>query len=110
MILTAADSPSRSTVPAGSPMLLLQASANRDPRRFTDPARFDVARGDTAHIGFGGGIHFCIGAPLARLELEVSLDRLARAMPEVQLADDPVFHSTFVIRGLTALQLAPTEA
>lgn len=85
---------------------MLFGAANRDPRRFDDPGRFDAGRGDTAHVGFGGGIHFCIGAPLARLELEVSVDRLARTMPEVQLAAEPEYHPTFVIRGLTALQLS----
>ena len=94
-------------IPVGDEVAMLFGASNRDPRRFDDPARFDVARGDTAHIGFGGGIHFCIGAPLARLELEVSLDRLARAMPGVQLAAEPEFHPTFVIRGLTELRLQP---
>lgn len=94
-------------IPVGDEVAMLFGAANRDPRRFDDPTRFDVARGDTAHIGFGGGIHFCIGAPLARLELEASLDRLARTMPGVELAAEPTFHPTFVIRGLTALHLAP---
>ena len=66
------------SIPVGDEVAMLFGSANRDPRRFDDPGRFDVGRGDTAHIGFGGGIHFCIGAPLARLELEVSLDRLVQ--------------------------------
>jgi cytochrome P450 len=93
------------SIPVGAEVAMLFGSANRDPRRFADPGRFDVARGDTAHVGFGGGIHFCIGAPLARLELEVSLDRLARRMPGVSLAAAPEYHPTFVIRGLTALEL-----
>jgi cytochrome P450 len=92
-------------IPVGAEVAMLFGAANRDPRRFDDPGRFDAGRGDTAHVGFGGGIHFCIGAPLARLELEVSVDRLARRMPGVQLAAEPVYHPTFVIRGLTALQL-----
>lgn len=93
-------------IPVGAEVAMLFGAANRDPRRFDDPGRFDAGRGDTAHVGFGGGIHFCIGAPLARLELEVSVDRLARTMPEVQLAAEPEYHPTFVIRGLTALQLS----
>ena len=56
---------------------MLFGSANRDPDRFADPAPFDVGRGDSTHIGFGGGLHFCIGAPLARLELAVSLEPAA---------------------------------
>ncbi|MFN8021154.1 MAG: cytochrome P450 [Acidimicrobiales bacterium] len=93
-------------IPVGAEVAMLFGAANRDPRRFDDPGRFDAGRGDTAHVGFGGGIHFCIGAPLARLELEVSVDRLARLMPHVELAADPVYHPTFVIRGLTALELS----
>jgi cytochrome P450 len=94
-------------IPVGAEVAMLFGSANRDPRRFTDPGRFDVGRGDTAHVGFGGGIHFCIGAPLARLELETSLAQLAARFPDVELAADPVFHPTFVLRGLTALHLSP---
>ncbi len=92
-------------IPVGAEVAMLFGAANRDPRRFDDPGRFDVGRGDPAHVGFGGGIHFCIGAPLARLELEVSLDRLARRLPDVELAATPEYHPTFVIRGLTALPL-----
>ena len=64
----------------GQEVAMLFGSAQRDPRRFPDPDRFDVGRGDAAHIGFGGGIHFCVGAPLARQELEVSLAGLAAAI------------------------------
>jgi cytochrome P450 len=92
-------------IAVGDEIAMLFGSANRDPRRFDDPGRFDVGRGDTAHIGFGGGIHFCIGAPLARLELETSLALFARRMAHAELAAEPVYHPTFVIRGLTALEL-----
>lgn len=84
---------------------MLFGSAQRDPRRFTDPDRFDVGRGDTAHIGFGGGIHFCVGAPLARQELEVSLEGLVRRFPDLTLAQEPAYQPNFVIRGLQALHL-----
>lgn len=90
----------------GDEIAMLFGAANRDPRHFDDPARFDAGRGDTTHVGFGGGLHFCIGAPLARLELEVSLAAIARRSPEVTLAGDPTYHPTFVIRGLTGLQLS----
>ena len=93
-------------LPRGSRIAMLFGSANRDPRRFADPDRFDVGRGDTAHVGFGGGIHFCVGAPLARLELEVSLTELRDRFPAMELAAEPTYHPTFVIRGLTALELA----
>lgn len=90
----------------GDEIAMLFGSANRDPRRFTDPDLFDVGRGDTAHVGFGGGIHFCVGAPLARLELEVSVERLRRRLPELVLAAEPVYQPTFVIRGLRALTVS----
>ena len=84
---------------------LLFGSANRDPERFEDPDRFAVARGVSTHIGFGGGIHFCIGAPLARLEIGISLAQLARDLPGLTLAQEPEYHPTFVIRGLTGLRV-----
>ena len=90
----------------GDEVAMLFGSAQRDPRRFDEPDRFDVGRGDPAHIGFGGGIHFCIGAPLARLELARSLDGLVRRFPDLHLTAEPSFHPTFVIRGLTGLQLS----
>ncbi len=90
----------------GDEVAMLFGSAQRDPRRFDDPDRFDVGRGDPAHIGFGGGIHFCIGAPLARLELARSLDGLVQRFPDLHLTAEPSYHPTFVIRGLTGLQLS----
>ena len=89
----------------GEQVAMLFGSAQRDPRRFLHPDRFDVARGDPTHIGFGGGIHFCVGAPLARHELAVALADLATNFPEIELAAEPVYHPTFVIRGLTELRL-----
>jgi cytochrome P450 len=90
----------------GDEVAMLFGAAERDPRRFDDPDRFDVGRADPAHIGFGGGIHFCVGAPLARRELAVSLTGLVERFPELELAETPTYHPTFVIRGLTALRLA----
>ena len=97
---------------AGQPMAvgdrvaMLFGSAQRDPRRFDDPDRFDVGRGDPAHIGFGGGIHYCVGAPLARMELAIALSDLVQTLPNVEMAAEPVHHPAFVIRGLTELRLA----
>lgn len=93
-------------ITVGEEVAMLFGAANRDPRRFAEPDRFDAGRGDTAHIGFGGGIHFCVGAPLARLELEVALEGIARRWPAVELAAEPAYHPTFVIRGLQRLDLA----
>jgi cytochrome P450 len=89
----------------GDEIVMLFGSANRDPRRFAEPDRFLAARGDTGHVTFGGGIHFCIGAPLARLELEISVAHLAAA-GDLALAAEPRYHPTFVIRGLQALELS----
>lgn len=77
------------TVPEGSAMLLLIGAANRDERRFPEPDRFDVGRDSTGHLTFGVGIHFCLGAALARLEGRVVLEELLRRFPEwdVDLAD-----------------------
>jgi cytochrome P450 len=93
----------------GDEIAMLFGAANRDPDRFEAPDRFDAGRGDAGHVGFGGGVHFCVGAPLARLELEVCLAELARTAPRLELAAEPRYHPAFVIRGLTALQLAVTR-
>jgi cytochrome P450 len=82
---------------------MMFGSANRDPQRFPDPDAFDAGRGDSTHIGFGGGLHFCIGAPLARLELECSVALLREQ--SLRLAAEPDYQPYFVIRGLTALLL-----
>ncbi|MGD9704293.1 MAG: cytochrome P450 [Acidimicrobiia bacterium] len=89
----------------GQEVAMLFGAAERDPRRFDDPDRFDIGRGDAAHIGFGGGIHFCVGAPLARQEIEISVAGIATRFPGLALAAEPDYHPTFVIRGVTALQL-----
>jgi cytochrome P450 len=88
----------------GTEIAMLFGAANRDPRRFRDADRFDVARNDPGHIGFGGGIHFCIGAPLARLELEVSLEHLRQH--QIELIKEPDYAPTFVLHGLTELRVS----
>ena len=70
------------TVPAGSAMLLLFGAANRDPRRFTDPDTFNIHRNEGSHLTFGKGLHYCLGANLARLEGRVALDELLNRWPE----------------------------
>ena len=83
----------------GEKIAALLGSANRDPQQFPDADNFDIAREANAHIAFGAGIHFCLGAPLARLELSVTLPRLLERMPALRLAGDPVQRDTFVLRG-----------
>ena len=93
-------------IPRGAKVALLFGSANRDPRMFERPDEFDVGRENAAqHIGFGGGIHVCIGAPLARVELAASLDALRRWWPDFQLAEEPRRTGAFVIWGLEGLRL-----
>ncbi len=94
-------------IPRGAKVSLLFGSANRDPRVFEQPDEFDPARANAAqHIGFGGGIHVCIGAPLARVELEASVDALRRLWPDFTLAEEPRHTGAFVIWGLEELRLA----
>jgi cytochrome P450 len=94
-------------IPRGGKVAMLFGAANRDPRAFERPDEFDVGRENAAqHIGFGGGIHVCIGAPLARVELEASLDALRRYWPDFELDEEPRRTGAFVIWGLQGLRLA----
>ncbi|MGW2284604.1 cytochrome P450 family protein [Streptomyces phaeochromogenes] len=77
------------TVPAGETVLLSLAAANRDPRRFPDADRFDLGRDATGHLALGHGIHYCLGAPLARLETEIALAALLERLPDLKLDGDP---------------------
>ena len=78
------------TMPAGSPILLLMASANRDPRRYADPDVFDIHRNDIQHLTFGFGLHYCLGANLARLEGRVALDEFLNRFPEWDIDYDNI--------------------
>jgi cytochrome P450 len=94
-------------IPRGAKVALLFGAANRDPRVFERPDEFEVARDNALqHIGFGGGIHVCIGAPLARIELEASLEALRRSWPDFELVEEPRRTGAFVIWGLESLRLA----
>jgi cytochrome P450 len=93
----------------GAKIAMLFGAANRDPRAFDRPDEFDVSRPDAAqHIGFGGGIHVCIGAPLARIELQASINGMRRWWPRFQLVEEPRHTGAFVIWGLQGLRLART--
>ena len=91
------------SIPPGSRVALMLASANRDERRWSGPDRFDVGRADTGHLSFGGGVHFCLGAPLARLELETTLTELARTEAELRVVPPAVRRPTFQFRGYDRL-------
>jgi len=90
-------------VEQGQKIAALLGAANRDPAAFDEPDRFDVARADNPHLGFGAGIHFCVGAPLARVELQSSLSTLLGRFPRLALAADPQRRPEFVIRGVRSL-------
>jgi cytochrome P450 len=94
-------------VRAGERVALLLGSANHDPDVFDDPDRLDVGRSPNPHLGFGAGIHFCLGAPLARLELKEELEALLRLAPGLELAGDPIRRPGHVIRGLERLPVSP---
>jgi cytochrome P450 len=89
-------------IPSGDRVLLLYASANRDPRKWTDPERFDVMRAPADHLAFGLGRHLCAGQLLARIEVESLMRALARRARGFE-TDDPVYHLNNVIRGLGSL-------
>jgi cytochrome P450 len=94
------------TLPAGSAVLLLMASANRDPRRFEDPDRYDILRKDVQHLTFGYGLHFCLGTHLARLEGRVALDELLNRWPEWDVDySDMKLASTSTVRGWERLPI-----
>jgi cytochrome P450 len=93
-------------IPVGSRVALVLAAANRDPRRWAEPTRFDLRRADTGHLTFGGGIHFCLGAPLARLELETTLTELARSEDELVILAPTARRPTFQFRGYEQLTIA----
>jgi cytochrome P450 len=94
------------TVKAGEKVGAMLGSANRDDSVFDNAQTFDIARTPNTHIAFGAGIHFCIGAPLARLEMNTSLPMLFERFPNMQLADQPVQRPTFVLRGFESIPVA----
>jgi len=94
------------TIPKGTPLTLVLASGSRDPRRFPDPDRFDPGRRDNQHFGFGGGVHSCFGAPLARVEAQVALTALTRRLEGPRLVQDPPpYRRSPILRGPRHLPL-----
>lgn len=93
-------------IPKGKEVALLFGSANRDPEVFDEPDRLDVGRADNPHISFGAGIHFCLGAPLARIELVESFGALLRKAPAMELTSEPVWNPGYIIRGLRSLDVS----
>jgi cytochrome P450 len=90
----------------GEKIGLLLGAANRDPERFRDPDAFDAGRDPNPHVAFGAGIHFCVGAPLARLEMAITLPILFDRLPGLRLAESPRYRDAFHFHGLEALKVA----
>jgi pimeloyl-[acyl-carrier protein] synthase len=91
-------------IPKGALVSAVVGAANRDPAHFPEPDRLDLARPDNRHLAFGWGIHFCLGAPLARVEGQIAIGALARRLPGLALATDrPEWRESSALRGLRAL-------
>jgi cytochrome P450 len=94
-------------VEEGHVCIALLAAANRDPSHYTDPERLDVARNPTDHLGLGDGIHFCLGAPLARAEAQIAIGAILQRFPKLTCRDlDPEWGGTFIIRGVKTLPVS----
>ncbi|MFF3873900.1 cytochrome P450 [Streptomyces sp. NPDC001978] len=99
-------------IAAGDPVLVVLAAADRDPERFADPDVLDLGRRDNQHLGYGHGIHYCLGAPLARLEGQTALATLLTRLPDLQLAvdsDDLRWRGGLIMRGLRTLPVRFTS-
>lgn len=100
-------------IAAGDPVLVVLAAADRDPARFDQPDTLDLSRRDNQHLGYGHGIHYCLGAPLARLEGRVALATLLRRLPDLRLAVEPGdlrWRGGLIMRGLRTLPVEFTPA
>ncbi len=93
-------------IPRGAEIAMLFGSANHDPEVFQAPDKLDLTRADNPHISFSAGIHYCIGAPLARIELAASMTALLEKAPALTPAQEPERKPNFVIRGLEGLRVA----
>lgn len=92
------------TIRQGQRLFAFMNSANRDPEAFVDPERFDIGREPNAHLTFGHGIHFCLGAPLARLEAQIATIQLGERLPDIRLSGgDPEWHDSLILRGVKRL-------
>lgn len=95
------------TIPPESSIYLLVGAANRDPEKFPDPEKLDINRPAVRSLGFGYGIHFCVGAALARLESQIAFETIIRRLPDLRIAGDtPMFRPNYFLRGLLSLPVA----
>jgi pimeloyl-[acyl-carrier protein] synthase len=98
--------PDGTTIPKNQMVFVSLAAANRDPEQFADPDRFDITRANSRHLAFGNHIHYCAGAPLARLEGRIAVETLMRRLPNLRLAGKVERESSLVLRGIRTLPLA----
>jgi cytochrome P450 len=96
----------QSRIPKGDIMMILLAAAHRDPAVVQRPDEFDPTRGTIRHLAFGHGPHFCLGAPLARMEAAVALSAVTKRFPDARLADEPVYKPHVTLRGMARLDVA----
>ena len=95
------------TIAEGDQIYFVQSAANRDPDQFDDPNQLDVGRHPNRHCGFGFGIHYCMGAPIARLEGAIAIDALIRALPGLRIGPEPeVWHPTLISRGMQSFPVS----
>jgi pimeloyl-[acyl-carrier protein] synthase len=101
-----------SRVRVGETVVAVLGAANRDPAQFPDPDRLDLTRKPNRHVAFGGGIHFCLGAPLARMEASIAIPALLGRLPGLELGPEPpVRRDTVTLRGLASLPVTfPTPS
>ncbi len=92
-------------IPANEKVLVMFAAGNRDPKRWRDAATFDICRETKGHLGFGGGVHTCVGQMVARLEAELVLAELVQRVEHIELAGPPVRRLNNALRGLASLPL-----
>jgi cytochrome P450 len=93
------------TIPRGQELALQFAAANRDPRVFDRPDEIVLDRDPNPYLSFGAGIHYCLGAPLARLELEILFGRILAELPRLELVEEPRWKPRFVLRGLESIRV-----
>jgi cytochrome P450 len=92
-------------MPKGAELGLLFGSANRDPSVFRDPDELRLDRDPNPHLTFGAGIHFCLGAPLGRMELQLSFATLLDRFPNLELVEEPRWKPSYIVRGLEGLRV-----
>ena len=89
--------------------MMIVAAADRDPAQFKNPEKFDITRDPNEHVAFGEGIHFCIGAPLARMEARIAFEAMLERFPRLRLKDPamkPTYKGSYFLRGLGSLPMA----